>query len=401
MLHVINRGPRTIGAVSLTDAQASRLWNWILSRQGLHPRHRLTSAAEISQAALGLHAARLPTPFATVLARATHAEAALALLDHAPGLTTLRCMRRTLHLLPVDLATAAHRATIHYRLRDATRRAQNAGVTKQQLGQIGARLRCLLADGPRHYRQIEADLGKPGPAAVRAAVKTMWEAGSLTYLNASGCWNTERRLFGLTSQLHPTLDLELDRRTATRTLIQAYFDRYGPATLADATWWSALSRTAVVDALDDAAAALLEVATPWSPAPAYMYAERYEQFTAADPDTHATGLHLLAHEDIALKAYAETRNRYLGGLAQRHAFNQIGEALPTILVDGQVHGIWAWNPTSRSISTTLLPDRATPALTRRTVDAAELQTAALRTGWCRSTSSSAARPHPGQLALAV
>jgi hypothetical protein len=38
---------------------------------------------------------------------------------------------------------------------------------------------------------------------------------------------------------------------------------------------------------------------------AYMAAARYEQFTAADPNTHTTGLHLIAHEDVALKAYAD------------------------------------------------------------------------------------------------
>jgi len=400
--HVINRRPRTVGTVTLTDDQARHLWNWTLSRQGLHPHRRLTSAAEISHAALGLHAARLPSPFATVAARATDASAALALLDHTPGLTTLRCMRRTLHLLPVDLAATAHRATAHYRLRDAARRAHNAGVTQQQIDQIGTRLHSLLADGPMPYRQIEADLqtATAGTAAVRATVKTAWEAGSLTYRNASGCWNAEHRLFGLTSQLHPSLDLDLDPRTATRILIQAYFDRYGPATLTDATWWSALSRAAILDALDDPAAAVLEVATPWSSSPAYMFAERYEQFTAADADTHATGLHLLAHEDVALKAYAETRTRYLADLAPRDAFNQIGEALPTVLVDGQVHGTWTWNPATRSVTTTLLPDRTTPALTRQTAHAADQHTAALRTGW-RSHSAARSRPHPGQLALAV
>jgi hypothetical protein len=309
-------------------------------------------------------------------------------------------MRRTLHALPVDLAAAAHRATIRYRLRDAARRAHNAGVTEQLIEQIGARLHGLLADGPRPYRQLEADLAAAGTAAVRAAVKTAWEAGSLTYLNASGCWNAERRLFGLTSQLHPDLNLDLDPHAALRALIQAYFDRYGPATLADATWWSALSRGAVVDALDDPAAALLEVATPWSPSPAYMPAERYEQFTAADPDTHTTGLHLLAHEDVALKAYSETRTRYLADLDRRHAFNQIGEALPTVLVDGQVHGTWTWNPASRSVSVTLLPSRRTPRLTRQAARAAEQQTAALRTGW-RSSTAPRTDAHPGQLALAV
>ncbi|WP_045877738.1 crosslink repair DNA glycosylase YcaQ family protein [Pseudofrankia sp. DC12] len=333
-----------------------------------------------------------------MLPRAAHADAALALLDQHSGLITLRCMRRTLHALPVDLAAVAHRATIHYRLRDAARRAHNVGVTAHLIDQINAELHSLLADGPMPYRQIEAELAAAGTAVVRATVKTAWEGGSLTYRNASGCWNAERRLFGLTSQLHPDLALDLDPRTATRILMRAYVDRYGPVTLADATWWSALSRAAVVDALDDPALALLEIATPWSPSPAYMPAERYEQFTTADPDIHSSGLHLLAHEDVALKAYSETRARYLADLNPRHAFNQIGEALPTVLVDGQVHGTWTWNPAIRTVVPTLLPGRSNPGLTRQTAHAAEEHTAALRTGWRSALKTDT---HPGQLALAV
>lgn len=396
---VIRWRPRTVGGVTLTDLQARRLWNWTLARQGLHPDRRLSSAAQISHAALGLHAARLPSPFATVLARSDGPEVALSLFNQSEDLVTLRCMRRTLHLLPVDLAAAAHRATVHYRLRDATRRAHNASVPDHVLTQIRTQLPDLLAEGPLPHRQIEHALAPASPAAVRAAVKIAWESGTLAYLNASGSWNAERRMFGLTRRLHPDLNLDYDPQSATRALLRAYFDRYGPATLADVTWWSALSQTAVLDALDNPEIALLEVATPWSPSAAYMPAERYDQFTAADPDTYATGLHLLAHEDVALKAYAETRDRYLTGLAPRQAFNQIGEALPAVLIDGQVCGTWTWNPASRTVVATLLPGQSATT-TRQVHAAAERQTEALRTGW-RHPTLPAARPDPRQLALAL
>ena len=58
-------------------------------------------------------------------------------------------------------------------------------------------------------------------------------------------------------------------------------------------------------------------------------------------------MYLLAHEDVALKAYAETWNRYLGGVA---AFNQIGEALPAaVVVGGMVVGTWSWNVRRRTV----------------------------------------------------
>jgi hypothetical protein len=60
-------------------------------------------------------------------------------------------------------------------------------------------------------------------------------------------------------------------------------------------------------------------------------------------------VHFLAHEDVALKAYAETRTRYLGGVAERAAFNQVGEALPAVVVGGRVVGTWSWDVRRRTV----------------------------------------------------
>jgi hypothetical protein len=72
-----------------------------------------------------------------------------------------------------------------------------------------------------------------------------------------------------------------------------------------------------------------------------MFADQADESASNDA---TTGVQFLAHEDTALKAYSQTRARYLGGLSQGRAFNQIGEALPTIIIiiiDGMVAGTWS------------------------------------------------------------
>jgi hypothetical protein len=387
---------RITGRVVLTDEQAHQVWNWTLTRQGLHPDTRLASTAEITHAALGVHTARLPSPYATVLARAKDPQIALDVLGPQPGMTTLRCMRKTLYLLPLDLAGAAHAATAHYRLRDAARLAHNAGISTAVLTTTRTELVRLLEDGPRHHRDLERLLAAQGHTvpAVRLALKTAWENGTLTYLNQSGCWNAEHRAFALTAGVHPGLDTALDRRDATRALVAAYFDRYGPATIKDVMWWSALSRTAVITAMDDTGTDWVQAATPWADAPAYLPAQWWEEFQASPEQARRTGLNLLAHEDVALKAYFETRARYLADLPATTAFNQIGEVLPTVLVDGHIHGTWAWNPHTLTASTTLARTGTTAALGRATAELTE----ALRAGWRDRTLP---LDDPDQLALPI
>ena len=58
-------------------------------------------------------------------------------------------------------------------------------------------------------------------------------------------------------------------------------------------------------------------------------------------------MRLLPYEDALLKAYKETRYRFFGfdpaSPALKHVINGCGEAVPCILVDGEVIGTWSWN----------------------------------------------------------
>ncbi|MFE0020350.1 DNA glycosylase AlkZ-like family protein [Amycolatopsis sp. NPDC059021] len=359
--------PLTVSAShNASDKEAGELWNWLLRQQGLAAGVKFHSVADVAHAALGLHAARLPSPFATVLARSHTPTVALSLFTPQvrAEVTTVRCMRKTLHTLPLPLATAAHAATLHFRERDALRAVTNAGVGLRSVARAIDAIAALLADGPLFHRDIEARLiGPKRPlATIRLALKLAWERGTLTYVNDTVGWNRERRTFGLTATLYPELDTTMDRRKATRELVLAYFDRYGPATLKDVMWWSALSRSAVTSAMAESGREWVEVYAPWCDAPMYLYRDRLDAFRAAPAEERTTGVNFLAHEDVALKAYFESRRRYLGALPARRAFNQIGEVLPTIVAGGQVVGTWAWDEAGHKVTTSLARGYSTPEL---------------------------------------
>lgn len=392
--------PETVDSHTLGPSEAHRLWNWLLVRQGLAAHTRLATVEDIADAALGLHAARLPSPFATVAARAADTATTLTLFDQAvrARLLTVRCMRKTLHTLPLPLAAAAHAATLRFRERDALRGVVNAGISQASIAAATDAIVELLSSGPLFHRRIEAQLDAaaiPVPVT-RLALKLAWERGTLAYLNQSPGWNREVRVFALTADAYPNLDTRLDTGTAVAQLMAAYIDRYGPVSIRDATWWSALSRTAVVDGMHQAAIKLVELITPWTTSPLYMSADRFAEFADAPPMDCATGVGLLAHEDVALKAYFETRCRYMGALAPSAAFNQIGEVLPTVIVDGQVVGTWAWEERTARVRPRLITGMVSRGRRKEIHAAAAQLTATLRSGTHRLP---APRITDGQLVL--
>ncbi|MGH3972869.1 MAG: DNA glycosylase AlkZ-like family protein, partial [Pseudonocardiaceae bacterium] len=268
-------GTPTVGnSYALDDSGARELWSWLLRRHGLSEDTKFDSVLEIARATLGLHAARLPSPFATVIARSVSPTVALTLFETETraGLMTVRCMRKTLHTLPLELAVVAHRATLHFRKRDALRAITNANVSLIHIaGTVDAMADLLGREGWMSHRAIEARLITPQTSVVvvRLALKLAWEQGILTYRNDTSGWNRENRKFGLTTKLYPGLDMSMDDGQAASELIREYFDRYGPASLRDAMWWSGLSRLAIITAMNESARRFVAVRAPWCQAPLY------------------------------------------------------------------------------------------------------------------------------------
>lgn len=378
--------PSTAGTYVLEYGKAQELWNWLLRRQGLSEDTKFDSVPRIVRSTLGLHAARLASPFATVIARSMSPAVAQTLFDaeiHA-NVMTVRCMRKTLHALPLKLAAVAHSATRHFRERDALRAISNAGVTGRQItNTVDAVVDLLGAEGKMSHRAIETRLitSENSAAVVRLALKLAWEQGVLAYRNDTSHWNREIRTFGLTAKFYPDLDMSMDRNEAAGHLIREYFNCYGPASLRDAMWWSGLSRLAIVTAMNESARSFVAIQTSWCQSLLYMYEDQYNQFQNTVARTQTPALNLLAHEDVALKAYFESRARYLGKLAPRCVFNQIGEALPAIIHNGQVAGTWAWNPNQLAVTYTLMLDYNSPGLHKAIRSQANKLSEALRLRW--------------------
>jgi hypothetical protein len=377
--------PAIVRSYALDDSGARQLWNWLLRRHGLSENTKFDSVLQIANATLGLHAARLPSPFATVVARSVSPTVALTLFDketHAE-LMTVRCMRKTLHTLPLELAAVAHRATLHFRERDAIRSITNANVSLRHIsGTVDTMVSLLDREGPMSHRTIETQLTATHTSVVvRLALKLAWERGVLTYRNDAVGWNRENRKFGLTAKLHPGLDMSIDRNKATGELIREYFDRYGPASLRDAMWWSGLPRLAIITAMNESVRCFVMVHTPWCQQPLYMYDDRYDQFNDAVSDLRVHALNFLAHEDVALKAYFESRGRYLGKLPPRRAFNQIGEVLPTIIHNGLVIGTWSWDASKTAVTYSIARGYGSPGLRKQAKRQANALSETLRLRW--------------------
>jgi hypothetical protein len=275
-------------------------------------------------------------------------------------------------------------ATRAYRLAECRHILRRAGVTESVRRSLAQRVLEALNGAELSVAEIEARFATGGgdpcgrtarAEQLRAVVKHLWEVGEICYSNSALHWRCEARQFALTSQKYESLDLSsVSEDEARSRLIRQYFRSFGPATIKDAVWWSALPTGTVRRVLDESND-IVEVRERTDGNSYYLYGDDLARMRNG-PEGADHWIALLAYEDPSLKGYFESRQRYVDPADRGALFNAIGEVRPCVLVDGVARGVWTWD--DRSERVVLAPFKGEPAFEQAIRDEADRLTAHLR-----------------------
>jgi uncharacterized protein YcaQ len=349
--------------------RAHRLAQHSLARSASGP----TSIAVVADTTFGLHAARQSSPWVALRTRIPSFEAAHLrnLLVDERHLVRIRCMRQTLHILPLALATIAHRATLQQRLSPCRARLRTLSSSERALRAIGARIRERVASGPVPYRELQRAAARRGSARdialARLSIKWLWETGDLVHVDLSPSLHHEHRAFALTDQLYPSVDFAgstHDVELAREQLVRHHVRRFGPVGIGDIAWWSGLGAASVRRALDRMSSELVAVQVDGIDGVLFAHADSVDALVGVEP-VRPDHVALLAHEDPSLKGYYTTRRRYVSERHYVELFNQIGEARASIMVGGVAAGTWSFSRRSGCIEHQLF--HAVPRATAKVI----------------------------------
>ena len=337
-------------AESITLDQLRR---YTLARQRLEPRAEETDVVAVVEQVGGLHATDHFTPYLSLLARIEgfRAEDLTTAWLRERVVDRRRLMRGTLYVVPTE--RLAELIGAFGELRTGP---DQWGISDDERARLGG---AILEAIERHGPQSAVSLKKLVPAElqrsltdkyrnrssnVAVVLRTLWEQGALAQTVA----NHSSTLDWRTAPSHyvrcDVPELTAGQAEADRAVAAWYFRAYGPATVDDWRWWSGLPAGRANAALAAIRPELAVVSVPGLSDALYLPADALDALRST-PDCPPVGVSVLPHEDNALKGYKATRSRFYDpdGRAETAAFNQYGEALPTILVDGRIAGTWAWD----------------------------------------------------------
>ncbi|GGT84555.1 winged helix DNA-binding domain-containing protein [Streptomyces violascens] len=351
----------------------------LVRRHLLAPSVRMQTAHEVAQALIGLHATDPATVYLAVAAR-MHTPSIEA-IDHAlhdrpvgaPALERIRCMRRTMFVVPTHLAPDIRSATAQ----DTGRLRTEAGdklskalgwdqrhytaVEQDTLAALAARGEAtaaqLAADVPALREQLTVFPGKPYESRQRVSATILGvlaAEGRIRRSRPVGSWTSAQFRWTPATPL-PTLPAA----DARAELARHYLTAFGPATADDLTWWTGwnLTHTRKAIAATGAQAVELDEGT------GYLLPQDLEPAPSPEP-----GAALLPSLDPTSMGWRH-RAWYTDPAHAPALFDRNGNIGPTLWWNGRIIGAWAQH-TDGHINHHLLTD---PGTTGRTVIHGEIE----------------------------
>ena len=314
-----------------------------------------TTIFNVINSLIGLHSARLITPFSTLNTRLDNfnPEELLSETFIKNNLIKLRCMRTTLHTVNLDMAPIVHQSTKKIRNTVCLGLLKKLNLANSTIINIEELIKNLLEENELNSKEIESNLlikNNINIYATRTIIKKLWEDGVICYLNKSTYWGAEERIYALTEKRYPTLLLDsISETDALRKLIHIYIKQYGPVTEQDIVWWTGLPITLIRKSLEFLKKELCILHINEIKSSFFLLNEDIEALTKTEKQSDHTNIKLLAYEDPFLKGYFESRSRYVSEKNYYQLFNPIGEARSSIIKNGMIVGLWNWNKKNNAV----------------------------------------------------
>jgi hypothetical protein len=329
-------------------------------RARLAVRHRLAAQAraetpvKVARDLVGLHSSDPATVFLAARARLRAPEVTAierALYDDRTLLRIL-CMRRTLFVLPLDLAAvvqvACTRAVAERQRRRIVRLLEQNGIAQDAdrwLREVEEQtVRALVARGEAAGAEISRDVSRlreqvhfgegkkwGGTQSVATFVLSLLSMdGRIVRGRPRGSWiSSQYRWVPAEEWLRGEPD-EWSTEAAQAELARRWLRAFGPATAADLKWWTGWTAAEVKRALAEVAPVEIEL----DGEAGLVLADDLEPVPAVDP-----WVALLPALDPTVMGWTR-RDWYLGPYAPA-LFDRSGNAGPTVWSDGRVVGGWA------------------------------------------------------------
>jgi len=312
---------------------------FLLAKQHLSRDFRNSDVLQTVRDICALHATGIATPYLSLFARIEDfkREQLDEELYAKKRLGKIRCMRRTIHILPRETISIAYAATRKGLQKDSVAFLEFRGVSIDEYETTSKRILEILNGQEMTTSEIKEILGTE--LNVSAIVEQMCDHGLLIRGRPTKGWRGKVQNYSRFDDYFPDLDLNrIEEAEAISLLVHQYLHSLGPATEDDIAWWMGIGKGQVRAALNSIQDQTKQITI--SDLDGTFILLKSDERRLNDTKTQGKQtVNLLPNLDPYLMGY-KVRDRYLSPEHKEYVFDRGGNATSTILIDGKVVGVW-------------------------------------------------------------
>lgn len=311
----------------------------VLLKQHLTEETRSNDVVQTVRDVGGLHATSSTTPYLSLFSRIR--DFTRDKLDRElyvkRSLGKIRCVRKTVYVLPQDIIPAAFAATRSMVEPVSEKYSKYLGVSRDMYEGTSERILSVLEGRGMTTKEIKNALGTR--FNISPIVNLMCDKGLLIRGEPKAGWKSNIHTYHLFHEHFAGLDLtSFDEEETRRLMVEHYLASFGPATENDVAWWTGFPKgqtRRILKELEDRVVSI-EISGLRGKF-ILLSSDRAPLATTRPPEKSAVSI--LPSLDAYLMGYKD-RERYLDNEYYNFVFDRSGNATSTILVDGRVTGVW-------------------------------------------------------------
>ncbi len=320
----------------ITLSQAN---HFVLRKQHLTDESRSEDVVQIVKDVGGLHATSSKTPYLSLFSRMR--KFSREILDEElykkRNLGKIRYIRKTVFILPKETISAAFVATRSLVEPTSEQYSKFLGISEKQYETISKRIMKILEGRGMTTKECKKELGTA--LNISPIVNLMCDKGLLIRGEPQGGWKSNIHTYYLFREYFPDVDLKaIDEGEARRLVVEQYLASFGPATGNDVAWWTGFPKGQIRQIITGLQDKVSSIRIPDTEAEyLVLSSDRSSLIHMKTPKNPV--INMLPGLDPYLMGYKD-RERYLSSKYYNYVFDRSGNTTSTILVNGEVIGIW-------------------------------------------------------------
>ncbi|MFX1401635.1 MAG: DNA glycosylase AlkZ-like family protein [Promethearchaeota archaeon] len=323
----------------MTEFDIRQINQFVLSRNYLFKKNKSNNLVNIIEEICGLHATGIMEPYISLFNRIDNLkkEQFEQELYIRKNLARIRGIRKTLFIHTKNMIPIVYSATKHLTEKLFDKYLKVRGISPADYETLSNKVLALLSQKEMSTSEIKKSL--KSQKDIGAVISIMSDKMLLIRSKPIKSWKDRRIRFALFKKCFPDIDIDkYSESKAIRLLIEKYLKSYGPSTENDIIWWTGLTKTKIMKALNELKR-MIRIIKISNFASQYLILDSDFESLKNFELTSNKVVNLLPQLDPYLMGYKD-RERYIEYNNYEFVFDRSGNITSTILLDGKIIGVW-------------------------------------------------------------